>query len=72
MIGLGLVPVEVGNTLGQSPNTRRGRDGRTPCWRGHTPARPNWLNADANKVKQARGLESHLGVELEEAWRGLR
>jgi hypothetical protein len=23
--------------------------------RGHTPARPNWLKADADKVKQARG-----------------
>jgi hypothetical protein len=40
--------------------------------RGHTPARPNWLKADANKVKQARGRKSHLGAELGEAWRGLR
>jgi hypothetical protein len=40
--------------------------------RDHTPARPNWLKADANKVKQARGRESHLEVELGEAWRGLR
>jgi hypothetical protein len=39
---------------------------------GHTAARPNWLKADANKVKQARGRESHLGAELGEAWRGLR
>jgi hypothetical protein len=38
----------------------------------HTLARPNWLNADANKVKQAWGRESHLGAELGEAWRGLR
>jgi hypothetical protein len=38
----------------------------------HTPARPNWLKADANKVKQARGRESHLGAELGEAWRSLR
>jgi hypothetical protein len=40
--------------------------------RGRTPAKPNWLKADANKVKQARGRESHLGAELGEAWRGLR
>jgi hypothetical protein len=40
--------------------------------RGRTLAKPNWLKADANKVKQARGQESHLGVELGEAWRGLR
>jgi hypothetical protein len=36
-----------------------------------TPVRPNWLKADVNKVKQAWGRESHLGAELEEAWRGL-
>jgi hypothetical protein len=40
--------------------------------RGHTPTRPNWLKAGANKVKQAWGRESHLGAELGEAWRGLR
>jgi hypothetical protein len=40
--------------------------------RDHTPARPNWLRAGANRVKQARGQESHLGAELREAWRGLR
>jgi hypothetical protein len=40
--------------------------------RGHTLARPNWLRAGANRVKQARGWESHLGAELSEAWRGLR
>jgi hypothetical protein len=40
--------------------------------RGHTPTRPNWLKVVANKVKQARGRESHLGAELEEAWRDLQ
>jgi hypothetical protein len=40
--------------------------------RGRTTAKPNWLKADANKVKQARGRESHLRAELREAWRGLR
>jgi hypothetical protein len=40
--------------------------------RGPTPARPNWLKAGANKVKQAQGWESHLRAELGEAWRGLR
>jgi hypothetical protein len=44
----------------------------TASRRGHTPARPNWLKADVNKVKQARGRESHLGAELGEAWHGLR
>jgi hypothetical protein len=34
--------------------------------RGRTPAKPNWLKAYANKVKQARGRESHLGAELGE------
>jgi hypothetical protein len=29
--------------------------------RDRTPARPNWLKADTNKVKQARGRECHLG-----------
>jgi hypothetical protein len=38
----------------------------------HTSARPNWLKADTNKVKQARGWKSHLGAELGEAWRDLR
>jgi hypothetical protein len=37
-----------------------------------TPAKPNWLKADANKVKQTRGRESHLRAELREVWRGLR
>jgi hypothetical protein len=27
-----------------------------------TPARPNWLKAGANRVKQARGRVSHLGA----------
>jgi hypothetical protein len=44
----------------------------TASRRGHTPARPNWLNTYVNKVKQARGQESHLGADLGEAWRGLR
>jgi hypothetical protein len=39
--------------------------------RGHTPARPNWLKAGTNRVKQARGRVSHLGAELGVAWRGL-
>jgi hypothetical protein len=30
--------------------------------RGRTPARPNWLKAGANRVKQARGRVSHLGA----------
>jgi hypothetical protein len=29
--------------------------------RGHTPARPNWLRAGANRVKQARGESLTLG-----------
>jgi hypothetical protein len=37
-----------------------------------TPARPNWLKAGANRVKQAWGRVSHLGAELGVAWRGLR
>jgi hypothetical protein len=53
VIGLGLVPVEVGEHPGPKPG-------------------PNWLKADANKVKQARRQECHLGAELGEAWRGLR
>jgi hypothetical protein len=40
--------------------------------RGHTPVRPNWLRAGVNRVKQARGRESHLGAELGEAWRSLQ
>jgi hypothetical protein len=48
-VGLGLVPVEVGDTLGQSPCTGRGRDGRTPCGRGEQ-ARPH-----AGKAKLAKG-----------------
>jgi hypothetical protein len=40
--------------------------------RGRTQAKPNWLKADVNKVKQARGRESHLGAELGEVWRGLQ
>jgi hypothetical protein len=34
MIGLGLVPLEVGEHSGQSRDTGRGRDGRTPGERG--------------------------------------
>jgi hypothetical protein len=33
--------------------------------RGHTPARPNWLRAGANRVKQTRG-----GVSPKEGARG--
>jgi hypothetical protein len=40
--------------------------------RGRTPARPNWLRAGTNRVKQARGRVSHLGAELGVTWRGLR
>jgi hypothetical protein len=40
--------------------------------RGRTPARPNWLRAGANRVKQAQGRVSHIGAELGVAWRGLR
>jgi hypothetical protein len=36
-------------------------------WHDHTSARPNWLRAGANRVKQAQGRESHLGAELGEA-----
>jgi hypothetical protein len=39
-IGLGLVPVEVGNTLGQNRGTGRGWAGRTSCGRGEH-ARPH-------------------------------
>jgi hypothetical protein len=39
--------------------------------RGHTLARPNWLKAGANRVKQARGQVSHLRSELGVPWRGL-
>jgi hypothetical protein len=39
--------------------------------RGYTPARPNWLKTDANRVKQARGRVSHLGAKLGVACRGL-
>jgi hypothetical protein len=31
---------------------------------GHTPARPNWLKAGANRVKQAWERVSHLGRSL--------
>jgi hypothetical protein len=40
--------------------------------RGRTLARPNWLKAGANRVKQAWGRVSHLRAELGVAWRGLR
>jgi hypothetical protein len=40
----------------------------TESKRGRTPARPNWLKAGANRVKQARGRVSHLGAELGVAW----
>jgi hypothetical protein len=39
--------------------------------RGHTSARPNWLQVGVNRGKQVRGWMSHLGVELGVAWRGL-
>jgi hypothetical protein len=72
VIGLGLVPVEVGKHPG--PKARAldevgmaGHRAGAASRRGHTPARPNWLKVGANKVKQARGRESHLGAELREA-----
>jgi hypothetical protein len=44
----------------------------TASKRGHTPARPNWLKAGTNRVKQARGWVSHLGAKLGVTWCGLR
>jgi hypothetical protein len=32
--------------------------------RGHTPARPNWLQVGVNRENQAREQMSHLGAEL--------
>jgi hypothetical protein len=40
--------------------------------RCRTPAKPKWLKAGANRENQARERMSHLGAELEVAWRGLQ
>jgi hypothetical protein len=74
-IGLGLVPVRVGERYGSTsghraglswPDTARGTASR----RDQTPTRPNWLQSGANKENQAQGRMSHLGMELGVAWRG--
>jgi hypothetical protein len=49
VIGLGLVPIEVGSSLGQSRGTGQGRAGRTPCGRDEQ-ARPH-----TGEAKLAKG-----------------
>jgi hypothetical protein len=70
VIGLGLVPVGVGDCYGPTsghgaglswPDTTRGAASR----RDQTPMRPNWLRSGVNKENQAREWMSDLGMELE-------
>jgi hypothetical protein len=77
MIGLGLVPIEVGEHFGPKPGALdevglAGHRAGAASKHDHTPARPNWLKAGANRVKQAWGRVSHLGAELGVAWCGLQ
>jgi hypothetical protein len=76
VIGLGLVPVEVGALWAKAGALdgvgMAGHRVGAASKRGRTLARPNWLRAGANRVKQARGRVSHLRAELGVAWRGLR
>jgi hypothetical protein len=49
-----------------------GHHASTADHRGRAPASQNWPSTERNTENWARGQVSHLGAELEEAWRSLR
>jgi hypothetical protein len=74
-IGLGLVPMRVGECYGPTLGHRAGLSWPDTAWgaasrRGRTPAWPNWLRSRANKENQAWEWMSHLRTKLGVAWRG--